>query len=189
MAHRLHGKKRLDDAEAERITAVLGLPPGWLDIPREPAEVPAAVGQTLMPSGRRRSSLQSAESARDTSPIATDHGNVHGADEGVDQAARALEEAKAAEPEAQSRFETAVSGALEKNHENASDATMSSTEPAAFPAHAADTYPSTTMTDLDTLRGIAPIAEALLKTLAGKARTGRLDEGTALRLLQQVVML
>jgi hypothetical protein len=45
------------------------------------------------------------------------------------------------------------------------------------------------MTDLDTLRGIAPIAEALLKTLAGKARTGRLDEGAALRLLQQVVLL
>jgi hypothetical protein len=45
------------------------------------------------------------------------------------------------------------------------------------------------MTDIDTLRGIAPVAEALLKTLAGKARTGRLDEGTALKLLQQVVML
>jgi len=45
------------------------------------------------------------------------------------------------------------------------------------------------MTDLDTLRGIAPIAEALLKTLAGKARIGRLDEGTALRLLQQIVLL
>ena len=49
MAHRLHGKKRLDDAEAERMTAVLGLPSGWLDIPRKPADVPVAVAETLTP--------------------------------------------------------------------------------------------------------------------------------------------
>ncbi len=52
-----------------------------------------------------------------------------------------------------------------------------------------ETYPSTSATSLDTLRGIAPIAEALLKTLAGKARTGHLDETRALQLLQQIVLL
>ncbi|WP_232478086.1 hypothetical protein [Caballeronia calidae] len=41
------------------------------------------------------------------------------------------------------------------------------------------------MTTLDNLDGIAPIAEALIKTLAGKARMGRLDELKALELLQQ----
>jgi hypothetical protein len=51
-------------------------------------------------------------------------------------------------------------------------------EPRALPA-----------TSLDDLLGIAPIAEALLKTLAGKARTGRLDEMKALELLQQIVSL
>ena len=95
----------------------------------------------------------------------------------------------ATQPEAHDRFDIAVSGALAKSHEDASDTTSSPTAPVGFHAHAADTYPSTTMTDLDTLRGIAPVAEALLKRLAGKARTGRLDEGTALKLLQQVVML
>jgi hypothetical protein len=45
------------------------------------------------------------------------------------------------------------------------------------------------MTDLDTLLGIAPNAEALLKTLAGKALTGRPYQTTALRLLKQVVLL
>jgi hypothetical protein len=45
------------------------------------------------------------------------------------------------------------------------------------------------VTSLDHLDGIAPIAEALLKTLAGKARTGRLDELKALELLQQAVRL
>lgn len=39
------------------------------------------------------------------------------------------------------------------------------------------------------LIGIAPIAEALIKTLAGKARTGRLDEMKALALLRQIVSL
>jgi hypothetical protein len=44
------------------------------------------------------------------------------------------------------------------------------------------------VTSLDNLHGIAPIAEALIKTLAGKARTGRLDELKALELLQQAVL-
>jgi hypothetical protein len=47
----------------------------------------------------------------------------------------------------------------------------------------------TTTTTLDTVHGIAPIAEALIKTLAGKARTGRLDEPKALELLQQAILL
>jgi hypothetical protein len=51
-------------------------------------------------------------------------------------------------------------------------------EPRALPA-----------TSLDDLLGIAPIAEALLKTLAGKARTGRLDKMKALELMQQIVSL
>ncbi|WP_449493633.1 hypothetical protein [Caballeronia sp. M23-90] len=188
MAHRLHGKKRLDDAEAERMTAVLGLPSGWLDIPREAPDVPAAVMEALTPLGRRRSMPQSATGADDTSAFPIERNEVKGA-ESVDQAVRPVDEEVPIQPEAHDRFDIAVSGALAKSHEDASNATSSSTAPAGFLAHAADTFPSTIMTDLDTLRGIAPVAEALLKTLAGKARTGRLDEGTALKLLQQVAML
>ena len=40
--------------------------------------------------------------------------------------------------------------------------------------------PFTSVTSLENLEGIEPIAEALIKTLAGKARTGRLDELKAL---------
>jgi hypothetical protein len=47
----------------------------------------------------------------------------------------------------------------------------------------------TLTTSLDTLQGIAPIAEALIKTLAGKARTGRLDELKPFTLLQQAILL
>jgi hypothetical protein len=49
--------------------------------------------------------------------------------------------------------------------------------------------PFTSVTSLSGLEGIEPIAEALIKTLAGKARTGRLDELKALQLLQQAVLL
>ncbi|WP_438391917.1 hypothetical protein [Caballeronia sp. DA-9] len=189
MAHRLHGKKRLDDTEAARITNVLGLPLEWLDIPREHANVPAAVAEMLTPSGRRRSTSKSTTTAEDFSASTIDHGNVQGVVGGSNKADRPPEEIASEQPDAQNRFDIAVSGALANNNENASDATSSPTGPTAFHAHAAATFPSMTMTDLDSLRGIAPIAEALLKTLAGKARTGRLDEGAALRLLQQIVLL
>ena len=45
------------------------------------------------------------------------------------------------------------------------------------------------VTSLDNLHGIEPIVEALIKTLAGNARTGRLDELKALELLQQAILL
>jgi hypothetical protein len=45
------------------------------------------------------------------------------------------------------------------------------------------------LTSLANLDGIEPIAEALIKTLAGKARAGKLDEFKALELLQQAVLL
>jgi len=65
------------------------------------------------------------------------------------------------------------------------------TSPAAPATSQQTATPSTSIfgTSLAGLDGIAPIAEALLKTLAGKARTGRLDELKALDLLQQAVLL
>jgi hypothetical protein len=57
------------------------------------------------------------------------------------------------------------------------------------PPQNAALLPVSSVTSLDTLHGIAPIAEALIKTLAGKARTGRLDELKALELLQQAIQL
>ncbi|TCG01109.1 hypothetical protein BZM26_09135 [Paraburkholderia strydomiana] len=62
-------------------------------------------------------------------------------------------------------------------------ATTGSFRTAATPQPSPGTLPPS-VTSLDHLHGIAPIAEALLKTLAGKARTGRLDELKALELLQ-----
>jgi hypothetical protein len=61
--------------------------------------------------------------------------------------------------------------------------------PASFTEVIEEPRRSAPVTSLDDLIGIAPIAEALIKTLAGKARTGRLDEMKALELLQQIVSL
>jgi hypothetical protein len=57
MAHRLHGKKRMDDAEASRFTERLGLPVGWLDTPRSEAEIPESVSDLLTPAARGRASV------------------------------------------------------------------------------------------------------------------------------------
>jgi hypothetical protein len=61
--------------------------------------------------------------------------------------------------------------------------------PATFTEVIEEPRRSAPVTSLDDLIGISPIAEALIKTLAGKARTGRLDEMKALELLQQIVSL
>jgi hypothetical protein len=61
MAHRLHGKKRMDDVEARRFTERLGLPAGWLDAPRSEAEIPESVSRLLTPAARGRASVQQDE--------------------------------------------------------------------------------------------------------------------------------
>ncbi|GJH30052.1 hypothetical protein [Caballeronia novacaledonica] len=54
MAHRLHGKKRMDDAEAVRFTEQLGSPEGWLDTPRSETDIPESVALLLAPASFAR---------------------------------------------------------------------------------------------------------------------------------------
>ncbi|ADG20882.1 hypothetical protein HDG35_007344 [Paraburkholderia sp. JPY681] len=61
MAHRLYGKKRMDDVEANRFTERLGLPTGWLDTPRSEAEIPESVSRLLTPAPRGRGSVEQHE--------------------------------------------------------------------------------------------------------------------------------
>ncbi|WP_434667922.1 hypothetical protein P5W99_36395 [Paraburkholderia sp. A3BS-1L] len=207
MAHRLHGKKRMDTVEANRFTERLGLPAGWLDTPRSEAEIPASVSRMLAPASRARASAQLHE------PVApaTNH-DVPVKSAGAKARAQRTRAADQGNPSAVSAdvaAEEGMSVVSPQDHEHGfpGDVTGHLPEegrdgaPAATPAtpesFAASAVPQrnpaalalASMTSLDNLHGIEPIAEALLKTLAGKARTGRLDELKALELLQQAVLL
>ena len=57
MANRFYGQKRMDDAEANRFTERLGLPTGWLDVPRLVTDIPESVSDLLVPPSRRHHPL------------------------------------------------------------------------------------------------------------------------------------
>jgi hypothetical protein len=207
MAHRLHGKKRLDGVEANRFTERLGLPAGWLDTPRAEAEIPASVSHMLAPASPGRVAAQQLES-----PASATKDDVPAKAAGAKTRARRT---RAGNPESPSPVSVQVagekeatatrpqdhingfahdvdSGLPEKSIDVAPAATQASPElfaASAVPQRNPGARPSASMTSLDNLHGIEPIAEALLKTLAGKARTGRLDELKALELLQQAILL
>jgi hypothetical protein len=208
MAHRLHGKKRMDDAEAERFTAGLGLPAGWLDTPRAEADIPESVAQLLAPASRARAPGQAqaptAAAAYEDTPVAATPtseneravpsitSDPHTEPLPTDAAGDGGSVASAQHKSVSSAVAMRADGPVERieSHTPAAVSAPVASQPAVAMSPPADTPSSpTSATNLDGLDGISPIAEALLKTLAGKARTGRLDELKALELLQQAVLL
>ncbi|MGF6931192.1 hypothetical protein OKW41_000331 [Paraburkholderia sp. UCT70] len=210
MAHRLHGKKRMDDVEANRFTERLGLPTGWLDTPRSEADIPESVSRLLTPASRGRASVEQHEplaaATKDGVPVNPAEVKAH---------TGRVRAAGRTGPDSSSPASADVAGAKEmivvslQNHVSAapdepaggspeeSDSELPAATPATPELLAAAATPQrspallsfASVTSLDNLHGIEPIAEALIKTLAGKARTGRLDELKALELLQQAVLL
>jgi hypothetical protein len=189
VAHRLHGQKRMDDAESKRFTDGLGLPGGWLDVPRETGDIPETVLELLVPTGRRKPSAKSTSVAQET--------NTKTANESPAPTRREVRQSRSGQKDASQ----ATNPVVTQRHDQSSKTEPSSDENVSFtPENQAivaaetaplthDAYPSMSATSLETLHGIAPIAEALIKTLAGKARTGKLDESRALQLLQQAILL
>jgi len=213
MAHRLYGKKRLDSVEADRFTERLGLPVGWLDTPRSEADIPESVARLLAPGSRSRASVAPEE------PLPTVASpNVADASAAESNARTELVTgAGSADPDTghrvandeiiasrpgrlrDSRDETAGPMSEPGDRPLVADTTGTAEPLATGPTlHRSSDVVSlpqawqsiaSNATTLSGLEGIAPIAEALLKTLAGKARTGRLDELKALELLQRAVLL
>jgi hypothetical protein len=204
MANRFYGQKRMDDAEANRFTERLGLPTGWLDAPRSVTDVPESVSDLLVPASRRRASTQQepppaiepkatvakkpvntkvrtagariaplhdADGTGDPTGVAAETNAVMGQQ---DQAVPSAAESAIRQP-----VDTGVSFSAARQQFAPALVTQGIAEPRSL----------TWATSLDDLQGIEPIAEALIKTLAGKARTGRLDEMKALELLRQAVLL
>ncbi|TCK33558.1 hypothetical protein B0G84_7825 [Paraburkholderia sp. BL8N3] len=203
MAHRLHGKKRMDDAEATRFTERLGLPIGWLDTPHSETDIPESVSRLLAPAPRGRTSAQQQQP-----PVAPT--NEPTLPKSTGKKARAGHAQVAAMVDVKSPpipADVSVEEAMvlsQQHHANRAPAELArrslgesvpvsapleQPSPAVVP-HQSSMLPSfSSPTSLDSLEGIEPIAEALIKTLAGKARTGRLDELKALELLQQAMLL
>ena len=204
MANRFYGQKRMDDAEANRFTERLGLPHGWLDVPRSVTDIPEPVSDLLVPASRRHAAAQQ-ELPSVVEPTTT---------AAKKRASTKMEIAgaqPAMPPDADNtRVSTSVAAETNTGLEQQDQMLPAGSEPAirqpadngvSFSAVRQQFAPAiaqqaiteprhlASATSLDNLQGIEPIAEALIKTLAGKARTGRLDEMKALELLRQIVSL
>jgi hypothetical protein len=198
--NRLYGQKRMDDAEANRFTERLGLPTAWLDVPRTVSDIPESVSALLDPlSGRpaseqqelsaptrpeaavaRKSTGKKAKTASDRPTPPSEA--VHPSDAAVTKAVvEPLD--PVLPPTSDLAIQQTVDSDVPPSASHQQPAPASVTEVIAEPRRSAP------VTSLGDLIGIEPIAEALIKTLAGKARTGRLDEMKALELLRQIVSL
>ena len=197
--NRLYGQKRMDDAEAHRFTERLGLPSGWLDAPRVVTDIPESVSALLDPQSGRPASGQPAPLA--TEPEAAVAGKVANRKAKTTSPPRSQSSGTgqhngdAATKQVVDQQKTTPASASDlairqpADSEVPTPASHPQPVPASFTEVIAEPRRSAPVTSLDDLVGIAPIAEALIKTLAGKARTGRLDEVKALALLQQIVSL
>jgi hypothetical protein len=190
----------MDDAEANRFTERLGLPAAWLDIPRSVSDIPESVSALLDPlSGRPASDQQDLSAAiRPEAAVARKFAG---------KKAKTASDRHAQPSEPDHASDAAVTKAVVEQLDPVlaptSDLAIRQTVDNDVPPSASDQQPapasvaeviaeprrSASVTSLDDLIGIEPIAEALIKTLAGKARTGRLDETKALELLRQIVSL
>jgi hypothetical protein len=210
IADRLHGKKRMDSVEANRFTERLGLPTGWLDTPRTDAEIPESVSRMLAPAPRGRASAQQHEPLAPATNDGVQETLAVGKVRTRHERATASGDSESPSPVsadvAEDRAKITVSpqadvkdfpdGLARRSPEESDGEVPTATlaPPDSLPASTIllrnpAPLPVASVTSLDNLHGVAPIAEALIKTLAGKARTGRLDELKALELLQQAVLL
>jgi hypothetical protein len=198
--NRLYGQKRMDDAEANRFTERLGLPTAWLDVPRSVMDIPESVSALLEPqSGRPASGEPEVPSAikpgatvatKSAGRMARTASDRHAQPSGTDHPSGTVVTNAVAEYQDPVLPSVSDPVALQPFDNTAPPpAPLQQPAPASFTEVIEEPRRSSPVTSLDDLIGIAPIAEALIKTLAGKARTGRLDEMKALELLQQIVSL
>ncbi|WP_408495950.1 hypothetical protein [Paraburkholderia sediminicola] len=198
--NRLYGQKRMDDAEAVRFTERLGLPTAWLDVPRSVTDIPEPVTALLDPQSGRPAPDQrelpaavepeAAVARKSTGRKAKTASDRHAQPSEADHTSAAAV-TKAIVEQQDSGLPPASDLAIRQTVDNDIPPSASHQQPPTAPVTEVVAEPrrSAPVTSLDDLTGIEPIAEALIKTLAGKARTGRLDEMKALELLRQIVSL
>jgi hypothetical protein len=201
MANRFYGQKRMDDAEANRFTERLGLPTDWLDVPRLVTDIPDSVSGLLNPPSRRHASDQQElpPAIEPRATVAKKAAGTKAKNAGArltlppDANGTGIPTSVAAETTAvlDQAIPSAADLAIRQTVDNdvSFSAARQQSEPASETQVIMEPRRLTSATSLNDLQGIEPIAEALIKTLAGKARTGHLDEMKALELLRQIVSL
>jgi hypothetical protein len=176
---------------------------GWT-FPRSVADIPKSVSDLLVPASRRYTCVQqkapptiAPRATAAKKPVKTKVGTVrariaplHDTD-GASDPTRVAAETNAIED----KQDQALAFATEPANRQPADQDISfptfgqQFAPASVTPVVAEPRRPTSAASLDNLHGIEPITEAPIKTLAGKARTGRLDETKALELLRQSVLL
>lgn len=195
ISHRIHKNKKLDDAEIQRLTKVLHLPPDWFDSPRTTQDVPHATRAMLTPepkTPRRAGKNLPARTLISRDAVPSDPLPVPN------------DPSKSLPMTSMPAYSVDADGALVHPHTpatayvtaelvaaQASPATPGAqANPVAVRAQVAvDASTSTVLLTLGDEDGMGPIARALLHTVFLKARAGDLDELTALRLLHDVAAL
>ncbi len=180
ISHRLHGNKIFDKETAEFFCQRLSLPENWFESPRTASDVPEATRALLgAQGGAPRSAAPKARGPRKskTSIVAT--APTKGEAAKVSMSAAALGKSPAP---------TAVKPVSEKP---ASTPALARATPGVAPTGAVR-LPAATPTQ-EALEGdnvvVGPIAEALVRTLASKSRSGALSEDRALQLLVEIAAL
>lgn len=178
ISHRLHGNTAMDIGTAAFFCEKLQLPDGWLDQPRKESDVPEAVWALLSqhaagsPSATKTAAAPRAprKKAQPAAEISTSLAKPAETPASVPSSLLTEASASAAAAPAQAAVTTATRPA----------ATKAPGAPAAAPAQNAV---------FAMAESLSPIAEALLKTLSLKARSGKLSEEQALRMLTEVSLL
>lgn len=211
ISHRLHGNKLFDDETASFFCEKLGLPEGWFNAPHTPADVPPSVFQLL--SNAPAAPVVTKPAAPASAPAAAPKRRTRTKAELPAPSGASLpslksgvlsSEAQAAAPAAPGRGprrRTATPAPVAAAPAAVVTAPAPAPAPAA-PAVAAVPAPTpapevaapapapavaSVMTMVAQPGEIGPVAEALLKTLALKAREGTFTESAALKLLTEVL--
>ncbi|MDO8416331.1 MAG: helix-turn-helix transcriptional regulator [Agitococcus sp.] len=174
ISHRLHGNKHFDKDTADLFADKLQLSVGWLEVPHELADIPAAAQQLLALTAPSPVAVEKPKKAK----ISATPSNFGRSAELIPVGRTALSVSLTG-PSIIPRGPALPPPSVVHNQR----ATVQ--EPIAQGQSPVVTVSPNPVTDSFT--GLAPIAEALIKTLIGKARLGALSEEQACKILGEVM--
>lgn len=195
ISHRLHGHQHVDDGDAEQFAKALRLPSGWFDAPRSEADLPSSVLGKLasdrpVSAGRppniptETPRIRKRSRAGTTTQVLSPQGEVVSTTTAQGELTPAMQMPSAdAVPSLKNALPAAAPlSAPPPRREPVAPIAQSTSAPAAATLR----MESPIENDFEEL---GPVAVALVKTIAMKARQGRLTEERALKILTEAMAL